>query len=103
MSKYQSKYLVHKRPSIKTVHTRSQKLTPFPLFAKCPHWLNPLVCADTTLISKNPMFLHQKVQTSASEEHRLFAKCPHWIISFPPDYECFLWTAPNVNYDSSYA
>jgi len=42
--------------------------------------------------------LHQKVRTSASEEHPspLSAKCPHWTNPLPPDCGRFLWTAPYI-------
>jgi len=65
-------YSLHyaKRPSIKDVRTNSQKKLPSP---PCPQNVRtssppPLSCGHTLNFKKSENFLHQKVQTSASEE-----------------------------------
>jgi len=65
-----------------------EKLTPPPLFRKCPQWLilpTPCSCGHTINFEKSG-FLHQKVRTSASEEPPapLSEKCPHWTNPLPP-------------------
>jgi len=53
---------------MKDVRTKSQEIEPTLLFAKCPHWLDP-VRTHHKFRKKVLKFFAPKVRTSASEEH----------------------------------
>jgi len=51
----------HKGPSIKDVRTKSRKIDPSPLSAKCPHKLNPpCPCGNTINFEKSEVFYAKK-------------------------------------------